>query len=403
MDKSKLKAVTPDPAAAGTPEAPPAATESPATVAADDLPGHDEPQHMDAQTVALMVLATLAVVFALQWARNFVVPVLIGILIAYTLTPLMDRLERIRIPRLLGATILTLTLATATISGVNSLREEFQSIIEHLPTATHKLTRALMQVRDGSPTTIQQMQAVANEIEKAANQAAGNNAPAPKPNAMAQPVFRLGEWVVAGSMGIAGLVSQFAMVLFLVFFLLWSGDTFKRKLIKVVGSSLSTKKVTLHILEEINVSVQRYMWMLLVTNLLLAGMMWLALHLLGIENAGAWAVFSGLLHIIPYFGPLFITVATALTAFLQFGTFSMMLLTAAVSLAIATFVGMFVTTWMAGRIAKMNAAAVFIGLLFWGWLWGIWGLLLGIPIIVILKVIFERVEGLQPLGELLAE
>jgi predicted PurR-regulated permease PerM len=216
-------------------------------------------------------------------------------------------------------------------------------------------------------------------------------------------VVRISELLVAGSMSLAGLVSEFAMVLFLVFFLLWSGDTFKRKLIKVVGSSLTTKKITLHILEEINVSVQRYMWMLLVTNLLLATMMWIALRWIGIENAGAWAVFSGLLHIIPYFGPLFISVATALMAFLQFGTFSMMLLTAAVSLAIATFVGMFVTTWMAGRIAKMNAAAVFIGLLFWGWLWGIWGLLLGIPVIVILKVIFERVEGLQSLGELLAE
>jgi predicted PurR-regulated permease PerM len=74
-----------------------------------------------------------------------------------------------------------------------------------------------------------------------------------------------------------------------------------------------------------------------------------------------------------------------------------------VSLAIATLVGTFITTMMTGRIAKMNPAAVFIGLLFWGWLWGVWGLLLGVPIIVVLKVIAQHIEGLQSLAELLGE
>jgi predicted PurR-regulated permease PerM len=109
------------------------------------------------------------------------------------------------------------------------------------------------------------------------------------------------------------------------------------------------------------------------------------------------------LHIIPYFGPLLIAVATGLTAFMQFQSFSMMLLVSASTLVIATLIGTFVTTWMTGRIAKMNAAAVFIGLLFWGWLWGIWGLLLGIPIIVIVKVIAKRVDGMQAVAELLGD
>jgi predicted PurR-regulated permease PerM len=95
--------------------------------------------------------------------------------------------------------------------------------------------------------------------------------------------------------------------------------------------------------------------------------------------------------------------ATGVAAFMQFGSISMGVLAAGVSLSIATLVGTFVTTWMTGRIAKMNPAAVFISLLFWGWLWGIWGLLLGIPIIVIVKVISEHVEGLQSVAELLGE
>jgi predicted PurR-regulated permease PerM len=196
---------------------------------------------------------------------------------------------------------------------------------------------------------------------------------------------------------------QALMVIFLVFFLLLSGDTFKRKLVKLIGPSLSKKKIAVGILSDINSSIQSYMFMLLVTNSLLALLMWIALRWIGLENAGAWAVAAGLLHIIPYFGPLLIAVATGLTAFMQFGSFSMLLLVAASSLAIATLIGTFVTTWMTGKIAKMNPAAVFIVLLFWGWLWGVWGLLLGIPVIVIVKVIAERVDGMQAIAEMLGD
>ena len=92
-----------------------------------------------------------------------------------------------------------------------------------------------------------------------------------------------------------------------------------------------------------------------------------------------------------------------MAAFMQFDSLSMPLLVAGASLAISTIVGMLVTTWMTGKIAKMNAAAVFISLLFWAWLWGVWGMLLSIPIIVIVKVVSEHVEQLHPVAELLGE
>jgi predicted PurR-regulated permease PerM len=246
------------------------------------------------------------------------------------------------------------------------------------------------------------MQEAASEIEKATNQAAGTrparSAPAPE-----APKLRISELVNAGLLGAVGFIGQTTMVLFLVFFLLLSGDTFKRKLVKLTGPRLSQKKITVQILDDINTSIQNYMFMLLVTNLMLAAMMWAALRWIGLENAGAWGAAAGLLHLIPYFGPLLITISTGVTAFLQFGTASTALLVAGISLGVATVVGTFVTTWMTGRIAKMNAAAVFIGLLFWGWLWGVWGLLLGVPIIVVIKVIAEHIEGLQSVAELLGE
>jgi predicted PurR-regulated permease PerM len=110
-----------------------------------------------------------------------------------------------------------------------------------------------------------------------------------------------------------------------------------------------------------------------------------------------------LLHVIPYLGPGVTAAATGMAAFMQFDSFSMALLVSGASLTIATVVGTFVTTWMTGRIARMNAAAVFISLLFWGWLWGVWGMLLSIPIVVIAKVVSQHVEQLQPVAELLGE
>jgi predicted PurR-regulated permease PerM len=211
------------------------------------------------------------------------------------------------------------------------------------------------------------------------------------------------DWVLAGSMGFATFISQATMVVFLVFFLLLAGDTFKRKLVKLTGPSLTRKKVTVHILDDINTSIQAYMFMLLVTNGLLALLMWLALSAIGLENAGAWAIFAGLMHIMPYFGPLLITTATGAVAFMQFESLRMVLLVTGASLAIATLVGTVVATWMTGRIARMNPAAVFVSLLFWGWLWGVWGLLLGVPVVVIVKVVAERVEGMEVLAELLGE
>ena len=119
---------------------------------------------------------------------------------------------------------------------------------------------------------------------------------------------------------------------------------------KLTGPSLTKKKITVHILEDINKSIQNYMFMLLVTNGLLAVLMWVALRAIGLENAGAWAVVAGLLHVIPYFGPLLITGATGMAAFLQFESLQMVLLVTGSSLAIATLVGTVVTTWMMARL-----------------------------------------------------
>lgn len=367
------------------------------------------PLHVNARGLSLGILATIAFVFALQWAQKFFVPLLLGILIAYTLNPVVRWLERWHIRRIVGATLVTAVIVGAMAGTLYRLQGEFFNILDELPTLTTKVTRILTNT-SGQRSTLQQMQAAAAEIERAANNVgadarrqAQQRRQYPPPAAAASSPIRVMDWVLAGSMSLAAFMSQATMVVFLVFFLLLAGDTFKRKLVKLTGPSLTRKKVTVHILDDINTSIQSYMFMLLVTNVLLALLMWGALRLIGLENAGAWAAFAGVAHLMPYFGPLVITVATGMAAFLQFETLSMVMLVAGASLAIATLVGMVVATWMTGKIARMNPAAVFVSLLFWGWLWGVWGLLLGVPVVMVLKVVAERVEGMEVVSELLGE
>lgn len=364
------------------------------------------PAPASARNVALLILAAIAVVFALKWAQAFVVSLLLGILFAYTLNPLVAWLERLRIPRPAGTGVVMAGILCVIALGTSSLSGQIQTILDQVPEAASRLSVGIASLRQGETSTMQKMQAAASEIEKATSEAAGLASP-PKQRVtrvvIDQPSFKLGNFLWSNSMGAAALVGQASMVFTLTFFLLLSGDSYKRKLVRLAGPSLSNRKITLRILEDINESIQRYMFMLLVTNLLVGLATWAALSGIGLENAGAWAVAAGLLHLIPYFGPVVAAIAIGIAALMQFDTFSTMLLAAGVSLTIATAVGHFVTTWMTGRIARMNTAAVFVSLLFWAWLWGVWGMLLSVPIIVIAKVAAQHVEQFSAVAELLGD
>jgi predicted PurR-regulated permease PerM len=98
-----------------------------------------------------------------------------------------------------------------------------------------------------------------------------------------------------------------------------------------------------------------------------------------------------------------VTAGAALVAFLQFGSVNMALLVGGISLFINTIEGYLLVPWATSKASSMNAVAVFIGVLAWGWLWGVWGLLLGIPILMAIKAVCDRVDHLKPVGELLGE
>lgn len=356
--------------------------------------------------IALVVLTVIALIFALEWAQVFVISLLVGIIFAYTLNPVVAWLEYIRIPRVISASIVMLAVVAILLMCTYALRGQMQNMVNQLPEAASKLSATVNHWKNGRFGNMQKVQTVANEIEKVTNQVttpSGANKNARAYVVMAPPQFKLNDLLWTSSIGGLTFFGQASMVVFLTYFLLLSGDTFKRKLVRLAGPTLSRKKTMLHILDDINNSIQNYMFMLLITNILLGVLTWGAFTWLGLENAGVWAVVASVLHIVPYLGPAITAGAAGLAALIQFDSISLTLQVMGASLLIATIVGTLVTTWMTGRFAKMNTAAVFISLMFWTWLWGIWGMLLSIPIIVIIRAVSLHIEQLHPVAELLGD
>jgi predicted PurR-regulated permease PerM len=190
---------------------------------------------------------------------------------------------------------------------------------------------------------------------------------------------------------------------FLAFFLLASGDKFRRKLLNISGRALSRRKLTLQALDEINQNIRRYLFVQVATSVLVALTTWLAFHWIGLEDAGLWGLAAGILNVVPYVGPVIVTAGSTLVGVVQFGTLGMGLLVGSTALLITSLEGYLLTPWLTGRIGRMNSVVVFTSVAFWGWLWGAWGLLLGVPIVMMIKAVCDHVDDLAPVSELLSE
>jgi predicted PurR-regulated permease PerM len=164
---------------------------------------------------------------------------------------------------------------------------------------------------------------------------------------------------------------------------------------------LAKKKITVQILDEIDLQVQRYLLVQIVSSALLALVAWVTFAWIGLNNALFWACFGGVLHLIPYAGPTALVVITALVAYVQFDTLQPVAMVVGVTLALVGVIGLLLVPWLTQRVGRINAVIVFVSLLFWGWLWGVWGLLLGVPIVMAIKAVCERVEDLRPISEFL--
>lgn len=349
---------------------------------------------------ALVVLAVIAVVFLLHWGAPFFIPLFVALLIAYALSPVADVVTRFVRWRLLSATVVVAAVLALLGVGVWAWSDDVAALWQRLPEVTKSVSASLKKMAQG-PSPVAEVKKAAAEIEAIAQTGkAPSRSPPPAPTPSPVSFWEL-LWEAGKSAAVAA--TQSMAVVFLVFFMLASGDMFKRKIVRIVGETLTEKKITVQAIDEIDLQIKRYLGVVVVSNVLVGIGTWILFSVIGVEYAGLWGVVSAILHTAPYFGPAIIAVASLFAAFLQFGDWSHALLASGATLAVATLVGSVFATWLSARQTRMNTTATFIGLLFFGWIWGLWGILLGIPLLAIVKTVCERTEGWQGLAELLSQ
>ncbi|QJW85876.1 AI-2E family transporter [Ramlibacter terrae] len=357
--------------------------------------------------VALMtLLAVLAVLAVLRWASGFFIPLMLGLVFSYALSPVVDWFHKRRVPRAASAAVLILAILGSMGGAVYSLSDDASALVDSLPDAARKLSRTITRQARTPDTPLDTVQKAADELQKAADQAgAAANQPPPARGVsrviVEKPRFDLREYLWSGTMGLVSGVAQLVLVTFLTYFMLVSGDTFRRKLVKITGPGLAEKKLTVQALDEINAQMQRYLLVQLVASVGVGVATGVAFALLGLKHAAVWGVAAGVLNPVPYIGSVAVTGGAALVAFVQFGDMEMALLVGGLSLLINTVEGYLLVPRVTSKASRMNAVAVFIGVLARGWLWGVWGMLLGIPILMAIKAVCDRVDHLKPIGELL--
>lgn len=363
----------------------------------DDTP---PPRPWPAAERALVVLAVLAVIGAAKVTESFLVPVVAGVMLSYTLEPLVRGLERVRIHRAIGsAVVLLCVIGIVGVSGF-LLRDDAKALMAQLPDAAHQIRLAAL-ARKGPEGPIDHVRAAAAELNKAAAEATGT---APAPQAVATPPTLstdIQHWITDQSAKMLGVVTQLGIAALLAYFLLAAGDTFRRKVVHLAGPTLARRRITVEILDDIHIQVQRYLVVLLFTNMLIALAIWGVLTLSGIDRAGLWGAIAGVLHVIPYAGTALTTGAIAVAVYVQTQSLGSTFGVALAVLTVSSAIGMGLVPWLQGKAARMNAAAVFVALLFFGWLWGGWGLLVGVPLLAVLKTTADRIPALERIATLL--
>ena len=395
--------------ATGTRGVKPAPEPLPPTPGAPDEPPPTVVDIARGPGLALAMVSTVALIYALQWTQSVLVPFVIGVLVAYALEPSVSWMERRKLPRAIGAAIaLALVLGVLGV-GVYTLSGQVLQIVRQIPEAAERV-RERVRSRNLQTGAFGEVQKAANELQKTAEVASAQSEPKREPGTAAvqkvevvEPAFDAKSYLYWGGLNLIGAAGQFAVIVFLVYFFLVTGDLYKRKIVKIAGPRLWQKKLTVQILDEINVQISSFIRVQVLTSFIVAVATAAALWFLGVQQYIIWGLLAGIFNSIPYIGPILVSGGLAIVAFIQFNDVGKTMTVCGVAFAITSLEGFLLTPALMGRAARMNPVAIFVGLLFWSWIWGVWGAVLAVPMLMMLKAVCDHIEDLQPIGELLGE
>ncbi|MGM0769146.1 MAG: AI-2E family transporter [Pseudomonadota bacterium] len=355
---------------------------------------------------ALVVIATAVTIYFIDWAEAILLPLVVAVLVSYALDPLVSALDRLKIPRAIGAGLVILSLIAIVAAASIPLQREAMAMLDKIPLAAQKIE----QIRARSPVAeeedmLEKAEKAVKEIESTtkSDEEEDESEPGVTPVRIVEDSFNLRDFLMQGSSALLLLVSQLFSVMFLVYFLLAIGKLYRRKVIRLSGPSFQRMRNAARLMNDFHYQVRRFLFVMLIGALFVGLVTWLAFLALGVEEAGLWGVAAGVASGIPYLGPFLVFIGVGLAAFLQFGTADMAIIVALISLVITSIQGYLMTPWMTSHVSSLNTVSIFIGLLFWGWIWGPVGLVIATPILMIVKSLCDHVTNLRPVGELLGK
>lgn len=315
------------------------------------------------------IVATIAVVWLLREAAGLLIPVVFSVCISYALEPAVGRLARY-MPRILATcAVMVVILGLLTWAGY-TLRDEVSMAIAGLRDAAERVQSLLARY-------------------------VGSQGGAGSSAASAATLVQRG---LAPLLTMAGHIVTFV---FLLFFLLASGDHLRNRFVEMAQDPHS-RQTAARIIGDIDAQVQRFLLVRAATGVVVALATWLVLSWMDTAQAGVWAVLAGVFNSIPYFGPVIVSGGLLVVGLVQFGNLVRGIEMSAAALVITSIEGWLLTPMLLGRTEQMSAVVIFLGLLFWTWMWGAWGTLLAVPMLVVIKAVADHVERLRPLSRLMA-
>jgi predicted PurR-regulated permease PerM len=358
--------------------------------------------HLHIRSGPLAILAAAALVVVLREGAPVLAPILLSVLLAYALEPFVRAVMWLRVPRLVAAIVVYAALGAAAIGLERTATGHVDAFLRDLPrTLASMRSPAKQRTDDRRPGPLDRIQEAIKHLQEAANA----TAPAPPPDVhrvVSVPArFRIRNYLLSASAGVVGVSLRFIAIALLTFLLVTAGDLLKRKAITIAGPRLAERKLTLEVIKSIDRQIERYLMVRVLISAIVATLTATALWVAGMNHPGVWGVIAGMLNVIPFIGPSIACAAITSAAALQFHAVEPTLLVAAAAVGIAVLEGNLISPWLTSRAGDLNTVAVFVSILFWGWTWDMWGLVLAVPITVALKAAADQIEELRPLGELL--
>ncbi len=341
----------------------------------------------DVGSIALTGLFILAVFYTIYFMRSILLPIVLALLLSYLLRPIIRGLAQLKIPLPVSAALLLIGFFGLVGYGISALATPTVEWLQKAPAGLTELQRKLLPVKK----SVAQVTEATGAIEKLASTNAEIKAVEVKRHPIAEMLF----------MRTPEFAASAVLSLILLYFLLVYDQIFIAKLVKLLPT-LSDKKAAVGIAYDIESQVSRYLFTVTAINVCLGVAVGTAVGLLGLRNPVMWGVMVALLNFVPYLGALTGIICMTIGAVLSFDTFGYALIFPAVYLGFGVLEGSFITPLVMGRSLTLNPVIILLSLTFWGWMWGIVGIILAVPILAAFKIFCAHIEPMEPLAEFLS-